>query len=92
MHTFTNEYAVDEVENTFGIHGGHRNRGDKPVRQIDGNNDEEVTAEGARANIVHLFSPYRIANCDEGFCPYDQAQSVAIASMQQAAQSKQFLL
>ena len=85
MHTFTNEYAVDEVENTFGIHGGHRNRGDKPVRQIDGNNDEEVTAEGARANIVHLFSPYRIANCDEGFCPYDQAQSVAIASMQQAA-------
>jgi hypothetical protein len=35
-------------------------------------------------DIVHLYNPFRVLNCVEPFCPYDQAQSVAIASMERA--------
>ena len=79
--------AVDEVENTFGIHGGHRNRDDKPTRADLGGgvNADEGDASGILPNLVHLFSPYRLQNCDKRYCPYDQAQTVAIASMHRAA-------
>ena len=78
---------VDEVENTFGIHGGHRNRDDKPTRAGVGGDTkvDEGALDIVPPNLVHLFSPYRLQNCDERFCPYDQAQTVAIASMQRAA-------
>ena len=35
-------------------------------------------------DIVHLYNPFRVSSCIEPFCPYDQAQSIAIASMQRA--------
>ena len=79
--------SVDEVENTFGIHGGHRNRDDKPTRADVGGGvkADEDALDIVPPNLVHLFSPYSIQNCDERYCPYDQAQAVAIASMQRAA-------
>ena len=87
MESFLSTISVDEVENTFGIHGGHRNRDDKPTRADVGGG---VKADGdaldiVPPNLVHLLSPYRLLNCDERYCPYDQAQTVAIASIQRAA-------
>ena len=39
-----------------------------------------------RVHIVHLISPFRVEDCNSLFCPFDQGQSVAIASMRHARQ------
>ena len=35
-------------------------------------------------NIVHVTPLFAVEGCDEAFCPFDQAQSVVVASMQRA--------
>jgi hypothetical protein len=40
-------------------------------------------------DMVHLYNPFRVSNCLESFCPYDQAQSIAIASMKRSQANAQ---
>lgn len=50
-------------------------------------NQQEKPLQNATArslNIVHVSSFYKVDNCDNRFCPYDQHQAVAIASMLRA--------
>jgi len=92
METATEEMAeksFKEHEPYFGIHGGHRNRGDN---NKDTKNNKKTTigirgqspTKATPLQLVHLFPAYKVSGCDVRFCPFDQDQSVAIASMQRA--------
>jgi len=51
------------------------------------NNQQEKSPHNVQArtiNIVHVSSFYKVENCDSRFCPYDQAQAIALASMLRA--------
>jgi len=68
-------------EPRFGIHGGHRNRGDgleSPVPR------PHRSYQPSSVSFVHLTSLYSVKDCDARFCPYGQDQSVAVTSMQRA--------
>jgi len=39
------------------------------------------------AALLHVISPFHATECQSAFCPYDQAQSVAIGSMLQAKEA-----
>jgi len=91
MEKATTEMAdksFKEHEPYFGIHGGHRNRDDN-------NNQQQKEKKGGRLgqnkaspqqklSLVHIAPTYKVKNCAAQFCPYDQDQSVAIASMRRA--------
>ena len=89
MEKATEEMAAKSFkdhEPSFGIHGGHRNREDnnganKMNKKIRG---QSQTTKQSPLRLVHLFPAYKVDDCDARFCPYDQDQSVAIASMQRA--------
>ena len=100
MEKTTEEMAgksFKEHEPYFGIHGGHRNRAgnnganknknknkNKKKTQAAGIRGQSSLSEQTPLNLVHLFPAYKVSDCDVRFCPYDQDQSVAIASMQRA--------
>jgi hypothetical protein len=57
--------------------------------QQDGNvelglTDKSICFEGSLFDFVHIYNPYKVQTCEEIFCPYDRAQSLAIASMYRA--------
>ena len=70
----------------FGIHGGHRNREDNngANNKKAGVRGQSQTTKQSALRLVHLFPAYKVNSCDARFCPYDQDQAVAIASMQRA--------
>ncbi len=93
MEKVTEEMAAKsfkEHEPYFGIHGGHRNREDnngannKNKKKAAGVRGQSQTTKQSPLRLVHLFPAYKVDNCDARFCPYDQDQAVAIASMQRA--------
>ena len=96
MEKATEEMAAKtfkEHEPYFGIHGGHRNREDndgtnktnkKKAAGAAGVRGQSQTTKQSPLRLVHLFPAYKVDDCDARFCPYDQDQSVAIASMQRA--------
>ena len=84
--------SFKEHEPYFGIHGGHRNRDDnngankikKKTLAGIGIRGQSTPTKSTPLNLVHLYPAYKVSDCDLRFCPYDQDQSVAIASMQRA--------
>ena len=89
MEKATEEMAgksFKEHEPYFGIHGGHRNRDDnnKKTQAGIGIRGQSTPTKSTPLNLVHLYPAYKVSDCDMRFCPYDQDQSVAIASMQRA--------
>uniref|UniRef100_A0A7S2UDT5 Uncharacterized protein n=1 Tax=Attheya septentrionalis TaxID=420275 RepID=A0A7S2UDT5_9STRA len=51
--------------------------------------DQTESLQKQHVHITHLWSPFRVGNCVTPFCPYDQAQSVALASMKRAQANSQ---
>ena len=45
------------------------------------NANDTQPAEAKLYHFIHLINPYQVAKCQDPFCPYDQAQGLAVASM-----------
>eukprot|EP00562_Extubocellulus_spinifer_P017243 CAMPEP_0178609718 /NCGR_PEP_ID=MMETSP0697-20121206/38789_1 /TAXON_ID=265572 /ORGANISM="Extubocellulus spinifer, Strain CCMP396" /LENGTH=1413 /DNA_ID=CAMNT_0020248299 /DNA_START=166 /DNA_END=4403 /DNA_ORIENTATION=- len=90
MEKATTEMAdksFKEHEPYFGIHGGHRNRDDnnnQQQKEKKGGRLQNKASPQQKLSLVHIAPTYKVKNCAAQFCPYDQDQSVAIASMRRA--------
>lgn len=86
--TIMAEKAFKEHEPYFGIHGGHRDRDDKIWAKRTKQLSKEVgKRESPPVRLVHVVPLYKVHDCEERFCPYDQDQSVAVASITRARNS-----